>query len=52
VGWQAAGSYVAKDRAVYWDGRDNLGEKVSSGVYFYTLHAGDFKATCRMLIVK
>jgi len=52
AGWQTAGSYIAKDRAVYWDGRDNLGEKVSSGVYFYTLQADDFKATRRMIMVK
>jgi hypothetical protein len=52
VGWQTAGSYVTKDRAIYWDGRDNLGERVSSGIYFYTLRAGNFKATRRMLMVK
>lgn len=52
VGWQTAGSYVTKDRAIYWDGRDNLGERVSSGIYFYMLQAGNFKATRRMLMVK
>jgi hypothetical protein len=52
LGQQAAGTYLTKDRAVYWDGRDNIGEKVASGVYFYTLQAGDFKATKRMVIVE
>ena len=52
VGWQTVGSYVTKDKSVYWDGRDNLGESVSSGVYFYTLQAGNFKTTRRMLLVK
>ena len=37
LGNRTAGIYTTKDRAAYWDGRDNLGEKVSSGVYYYTL---------------
>ena len=52
LGHQAAGTYLTKDRAAYWDGQDSLGNKVASGMYFYTLQAGDFKATRRMLIVK
>ncbi|MBC8427720.1 T9SS type A sorting domain-containing protein [bacterium] len=44
--------YLNKDKAAYWNGRDNLGEKVASGIYFYTLKAGDFRATRRMLIMK
>jgi hypothetical protein len=52
LGQQAAGTYLTKDRAVYWDGRDHIGEKVASGVYFYTLQADDFKATKRMVIVE
>ena len=47
-----AGFYLSKDKAAYWNGRDNLGEKVASGIYFYTLKAGDFRATRRMLIMK
>ena len=39
-------------RAAYWDGRNALGEPVASGVYFYTLKAGDFTATRKMLIKK
>jgi hypothetical protein len=49
---QPAGTYVTKDRAVYWDGTNNLGESVASGAYFYTLQAGKFTATRRMLIIK
>jgi hypothetical protein len=49
---QKAGFYVRKDRAAYWDGRDDKGEKVASGVYFYTLRAGDFTATRKMVIMK
>jgi len=37
LGNQKAGIYVSKDKAAYWDGRDNAREKVASGVYFYTL---------------
>ena len=52
LGHQAAGSYHRKARAAYWDGRNDFGERVASGLYFYTLTAGDFTATGRMLIVK
>ena len=52
LGHQPAGMYHSKNRAVYWDGRNEQGEPVASGVYFYTLEAGDFSATRKMLIRK
>ena len=52
VGHQAAGMYQNHSRAVYWDGQNQLGESVASGLYFYTLTAGEFTATRRMLILK
>ncbi len=52
VGHQAAGMYRSRSRAVYWDGRNQLGESVASGLYFYTLTADNFTATRRMLILK
>ena len=52
LGHQTAGYYTVQNRAAYWDGRNALGEPVASGVYFYTLTAGDFTATRRMLILK
>lgn len=52
LGYQAAGMYHGRRRAAYWDGKNAVGEPVASGVYFYTLTAGDFTATRKMLIRK
>ena len=52
VGYQVAGVYESRSKAVYWDGRNEFGETVASGVYFYHLSAGDFFATRKMLILK
>ena len=51
-GHQSVGIYDSRSRAAYWDGKNALGEPVASGVYFYTLTAGDFTATRKMLIMK
>lgn len=51
-GFQKAGYYIEKDKAAYWDGKTETGEVVSSGVYFYTIKAGDFTITKKMLITK
>ena len=52
-GHQSAGIYQTKSRAAYWDGRNELGEPVASGVYFYILKvSGEFTATRKMLIQK
>ena len=52
IGHQVASIYESRSKAVYWDGRNSLGESVASGVYFYTLTAGDFSATRKMVILK
>ena len=52
LGHQPAGVYRIRSRAAYWDGRNAVGEPVASGLYFYTLTAGDFSATRKMLIRK
>ena len=52
LGQQAIGIYKSRSRAAYWDGKNALGEPIASGVYFYTLKAGDFSGTRKMLIRK
>ena len=52
VGHQIAAVYESQSKAAYWDGRNDLGESVASGLYFYTLTAGDYSATRKMLILK
>ena len=52
LGYLSSGVYRSKSRAAYWNGCNELGESVASGVYFYTLTAGNFAATRKMLIRK
>ena len=52
LGYQPAGIYQYRSRAAYWDGKNEVGESIASGIYFYTLTAGDFTATRKMLIMK
>ena len=52
LGTKPAGDYLSRSQAAYWDGRNDAGEAVSSGLYFYTLHAGDSRSTRRMNLVK
>lgn len=52
VGHQTAAKYDTRSKAIYWDGRNLFGEQVASGIYFYSLSAGDFSATRKMVILK
>ena len=52
IGHQRTGRYLSRETAAYWDGTDQLGESVSSGIYFYTLKADGFSDTRRMVILK
>ena len=52
LGHKPAGIYQSRTRAVYWNGKNEVGESVASGIYFYTLTAGDFTATRKLLIRK
>jgi len=52
LGMLPAGYYDGQSTATYWDGRTDTGEKISSGIYFYRLTAGDYSAIKRMVVVK
>ncbi len=52
LGFQSAGFYNSRERAAYWDGRNELGERVASGVYFYQLTSPAFQQTRRLVILK
>ena len=52
LGHQPAGYYTDRAKAAYWNGRNESGESVASGVYFYQLRAGDYTALRRMVILK
>ena len=52
VGHTHAAMYESKSKAIHWDGRNHVGERVASGLYFYTLTADNFTKTRRMLILK
>jgi steroid delta-isomerase-like uncharacterized protein len=52
LGHRDAGVYVSRSTAAYWDGKNEAGEAVASGIYFYSIAAGDFSATRKMVITK
>jgi hypothetical protein len=52
LGHKTAGPYLNRDKAAYWDGKNTAGEKVASGIYFYTIQAGKFTATRRMIVMQ
>ena len=52
LGYQPAGKYDTRNRAAYWDGRNEQEERVASGIYFCTLTAGDFATTQKMSLSK
>ena len=52
IGYQSAGYYHSQSHSGYWNGKNNIGEQVVSGVYFYQLLAGDYTDTRKMVILK
>jgi len=52
LGHVPAGNYVESSKAIYWDGRTEDGEQVSSGTYFYQIETGDYTETRKMVILK
>ena len=52
LGHMPAGSYLSQEKAVYWNGRNEWHERIASGVYYYTLEAGEFHQTRKMAILK
>ena len=51
LGFQTAGTYRTRSRAAYWDGRNSAGEAVASGIYFYTLRAGQTSSATRQMVI-
>jgi large repetitive protein len=52
LGYKSAGGYIDRDKSAYWDGKNESGEYVSSGIYFYTIKASNFVATRKMVMKK
>ena len=51
-GMKAAGYYTGKSSAAHWDGRNNSGERVSSGMYFYQFKTDSMSVLKKMVIMK
>jgi len=52
LGHKPAGFYTGREKAAYWDGRNEAGEHVASGIYFYSVEAGSYSATRKMTVVR
>jgi hypothetical protein len=52
LGHQTAGYYTSRSRAAYWDGKNALGERVASGIYFYQLQTDEMSPLRKMVILK
>ena len=52
LGWKSAGYYQNRNRAIHWDGRNSIGERVAGGTYFYQLQAGNMSYLRKMVILK
>ena len=52
LGHQSAGYYTSRSRAAYWDGKNDFGERVANGIYFYQLQADTTSPLRKMVILK
>jgi len=52
LGYIPAGYYVTREKSAYWDGRNEAGEKTTSGVYFYTIRTVEYKSVRKMVIMR
>ncbi len=52
LGRQLRGRYISREKAAYWDGRNEFGVRAASGIYFYVLKTDNFTATRKMVILK
>ena len=52
LGHRAAGYYTDRNRAAYWDGRNSVGERIASSVYFYQLRADSISSLRKMVMLK
>ncbi|MFC1713055.1 cohesin domain-containing protein [Candidatus Poribacteria bacterium] len=52
LGYRESGSYVSQSRAAHWDGNNEAGESVASGIYFYSIQADDYTATRKMIVTR
>tara|TARA_Y100000748_G_C15280362_1_gene404284 strand:- start:151 stop:378 length:228 start_codon:yes stop_codon:yes gene_type:complete len=46
------GRQEAGYRSVRWDGKNNAGNSVGAGMYFYVLQSGDFQKIRKMILLK
>ena len=52
LGHKQTGFYTNREKAAYWDGRNEAGEHVASGVYFYSITAGELSTTRKMAVAR
>jgi internalin A len=52
LGCLRAGYYTGRSSAAYWDGRNEIGERVASGVYVYQMVVGGKGFMRRMVMLK